>query len=80
LSAAFVKCSADKEIQNAKIIVSGLVCGNGLRQFIYFTWGYPANITMFDKDGVLQKIEQIVSITKNTRWKNRLIGRSHKKR
>jgi hypothetical protein len=35
---SFVKCTELMEIQNAKIIVSGAGCGNGLRQFVYFTW------------------------------------------
>jgi malate dehydrogenase (oxaloacetate-decarboxylating)(NADP+) len=55
---------ADKEIQNAKIIVSGagsaaMACAN-----LYILLGVtPANITMFDKDGVLSEDRTDLSIT-----------------
>jgi malate dehydrogenase (oxaloacetate-decarboxylating)(NADP+) len=64
-SAALLNALELMEIQNAKIIVSGAwVCGNGLRQFVYFTW-CDTSITMFDKDGVLSEDRTDLSLLHN---------------
>jgi malate dehydrogenase (oxaloacetate-decarboxylating)(NADP+) len=63
---------ADKKIENAKVIVSGAGSAALACKFIC-TWELsPANITMFDKDGVLSNEQTCLYYNNGTQLKKGL--------